>query len=660
MAKVSKPNFASTTVNPWDIEGYGNNISYDERANLIKVAELAEQKKLARFSAITGVYQLADSILTGTSLEVRAGDFTNMTNGSKAVAWNDGKTIFLNTQRLHEIDDNTIVSLNGINYHEVAHVIWSPRNGGTFAKRVVTNGYLVAFNSLEDQRIETLMVSRFPSTVTALTKASLTYLLNCEPDKISNVYPLIRGRRFLPLEIRQMACDLFVAKHGARIASEVARLVDEYRLLSFDKDKDRAYEIVAEYGDLLGLRNTEPFMNNPKYGDEGEPCYIGNPEHDPNRVAKSATPMCDDRLPMKSGRAEAGKKQEAQADKVKANDGTGDTVLGEGVAGADKDSDKLHQDMSNSEAGIGNANTEVEYDPNANTNIRDKELIDLVKSEVDNLMRTSQARNEVGQIRNAIRQSDMATSMVAKASATLAPIEPEYRQASRDFANELSRLVIDNDPAWERSNPTGKLNVQRAMNMSVNDLNTVFDRWSEGNDNFDIEAVILIDNSGSMGGSMGQACQAMWAIKRALEDIDGRVAVYTFNDNAKELYASGERAGIEFKAVGASNGTNPYEALLEAERILTASRRKTKLLFVISDGQWGYSETNNELVKRINDIEGVISNSVLMVSPWYLKHYDTITIKNMVNEARHNCHSVAMVTKPSELVDVARNLLRQL
>lgn len=621
-----------------------------------------KQQNAKRFDAIAGVYRTADSILTGQSLSVSAGDFSGM-NGtaSNVPAWNDGSTIYLNTNVLKQIDDSSIVSLNGVNYHEVAHIIWSPRLGGKFAKRIVENKLHVAFNVLEDMRIETLMVSRFPATKLALTKATLSYILE---NADSNIYPLIRGRRFLPLEVRQRASDLFASAHGVELTQKVADIIDEYRLLAFPDDQDRAYELTEMLADLLKMRSGEKYIQNPNAGEMGEPYYIENPDYvDPEESKKyCGTGMCGDRMPLKSGRNEKGVKQKAQQGKVKAKDGEADSAgKGNTPSTGKSESTGTKSEVTAQGTSTGSSGDFLTYDKSQDTTEPvDNELAEMIKSALDELMASPQAKVEASQIRSALRQVDRAMSAVGKANSPEFSVDDEYKKAAKDFGHELNRLMLDNDPAWQRQNPTGKLNIQRAMNMGVNDLNTVFDRWYEGNDAYDIEAVILIDCSGSMGGRMGEASQAMWTIKKALEAIDSRVTVFVFNDDTRLLYGGDERVSSTFRSTMATGGTNPKAGLIEAERIFEASTRNTKLLFTISDGAWGDEQVNNNLVARINNIDGVISSAVLIVSQWWLQRWTPEDLKRETENARHNCHSVSVVTKSSELVNVARNLLRGL
>jgi uncharacterized protein with von Willebrand factor type A (vWA) domain len=625
---------------------------------------IERNNKAKKFDAITGVYQIADSVLTNSSIQVTHGNFADMENGSKAPAWSDGKAIYFNTSVLNDITDSTILSLNGINYHEVCHILWTPRAGSDLVKNVIKNGYVKAFNALEDQRIETLMVSRFPSTREALTKACLSYIL--EQDTGALAYPLIRGRRFLPIAIRQMSADLFAGMFGSGLAQRVADLVDEYRLLNVPSEPKRALEVIKAYSDLLNLTDTSKGNQN-QNGEgeqgEGEGSDEGEGSNSGEGKANGGKPMaghglCGDRAPLKSGRNESGAKQGAQMQRAKNTDTKSDSV----PQGVDKPDNKSGNESSPS-MGTGDGHTQSNTNSMPEADSPNDEFAELVRQSIETIMRSPQAKAEARQIRSAIREVEHDGSGVRQATYEQYEVSGEYRSASSAFGRELEQLMLDNDPAWLRHNPTGKLNVQRAMNMDVNELNTVFDRWHEGNDNFDIEAVILLDNSGSMGGSIHEANQSVWAIKRALEEIDGRVTVYAFSDDTELLYSNSDRTTAKYRSVFKGGNTNPIEGLLEAERILESSKRKTKLLFTVSDGDWNRTNDCDETIKRINDLEGVISTAVFIAGSWAYNHMaglaDTDRVQ-LLDQYRHSCHSLSLVTKPTELIGVARNLMRGL
>ena len=290
-------------------------------------------------------------------------------------------------------------------------------------------------------------------------------------------------------------------------------------------------------------------------------------------------------------------------------------------------------------------------------------MANLIDNAIKDVLNSSQTKQELQQVRKALREVDTVTNGLGNARSNNWVIEQEYRTVSKSFADELIQLQIDSDPAWQRQVPSGKLNIQRTMNMDINDINILFDRWSEGSEAFDIEAVILVDSSGSMGGQIAEASKAVWTIKRSLESIDANVTVYTFDDDSKVLYNSDEKAEAgKYRCAYAGGSTDPYEALLETERILTMTRKKTKLLFVVSDGEWFREDKCEEVISRINDLDGAITSAVMIIGEWQIQRVVSGEgyYKDALQRWKHKCNTMTLVSKPRDIVKVARDVARTL
>ncbi len=100
--------------------------------DLIEAKQEAYQAHKEKLSSVGVIYSRADSIITGDKIEVRVDDNPDL----ETTAYNDGKAIVFNAHLLEDIDDNTIVSLHGFNYHEVAHVLYTPRENSELGKWV--------------------------------------------------------------------------------------------------------------------------------------------------------------------------------------------------------------------------------------------------------------------------------------------------------------------------------------------------------------------------------------------------------------------------------------------------------------------------------------------------------------------------------------------
>jgi len=651
-SRVRPNTFRDLSANYWELNQhpeFRGDMSWEERDELSRFITQDKQKRAQRFDAIANVYQTADSILTNSKVAVRIATFGMLQEGNNNPAWSDGTNIYLNDKVLKDIDDKTIISLNGINYHEVAHLLWTPRAGSEVVKQLSDKKLISAWNILEDQRIETLLVERFPSTKISLTSSSLTYIVsNATEEILPTLFPLITGRKYLPLDIRQLIADKFINKFGASLANKISDIINEYRflILSSKSDGKRAVELVEQFADLLNLKSDDDNGYNNGNGSENGIDDVNVPHG-----------TCGNRKPMKNGRTESVKSQTKTSESAQANDGEQEQLIEQSgdSSNAKADSNSTNNAGSSGSGGNTKSDNETQADP------IDEHLVNRLNEAIDDVMKSAQARQDVRQVRQAIKQSDATHNNVGKTSYKNLSLSGDERANARAFGNELVKLQIDNDPAWHRELPSGKLNIQRTMNMDINNLNTLFDRWDTGNEAFDIEAVILVDNSGSMDGQMPEACRSAWTIKKALEAIDAKVTVYVFDDETKLLYSANEKANVQnCRFVGAGGSTNPMVGLLEAENIFNATRRKTKLLFVVTDGEWFSEDECNKAITRINSIKGTISNLVYITNGYQSNRLDKDELKKSMQRWKHNCHAITLVNRPKDIVNVARDVVRTL
>jgi len=543
------------------------------------------QERNMQLGALCRVYEQADRVLSGDPVTV------NVALGGSAPAWSDGASITFNAEYIEDMDLKSLTQVTGLNYHELAHHLYTPRRGTTYVKAVLEEGLMQSFNILEDQRIETLLTARYPSIVPYLTATVARYLAQDMQDMAGN-YLTIHGRRYLPVEIRVAFRDCFAFPD---LIPAIQDIVGKYRLLSFPKDYDAAIKLVRRLQDevLTPMGITTQFGGGPN--------------------------KCGGRDPMVKGRPEPGKAQDNDVNKAKGQ-GTREPVY---VTKKEYDQHKQN-----------NNDGDQPYVPKSTGGIP---LIVVPETSQEALEIREQNKNQVntgqwgeGHVASVGGIPDMLEETISKVLSDenviadvkakqrvivggdgkfedvlkrgrydVTPVSSESIMSFRKFAKELQRLRDESEPTWWRGTPTGRLNVQRVIRGC--EIDEAFDRWDEGDDGCDIEAVILVDRSGSMGnGNDRIASEACWTIKRSLEHIEASVTVYSFDDKAEVAYSKNERADkTNYKFIYGSGGTNPYPALLSAEQLLMASRRKNKMLFLITDGAFA-TEQNDDLITRLN------------------------------------------------------------
>ena len=174
---------------------------------------------------------------------------------ARTAAWTDFESIsiFYEAQ-----DDDRILAatLRGLAYHEGGHCRFTLPFAQLAEQAGVSNteyGLHTAWNCLEDQRMETAVVSDSPRKAAYLTPM---IMLNHTPNVNAAAanWPLLIWRKYLPVNIRKGARRMFVAKHtlsgidGEALARDFEACVTKYVLAD---NAVTMWEAVVEYYSLL-------------------------------------------------------------------------------------------------------------------------------------------------------------------------------------------------------------------------------------------------------------------------------------------------------------------------------------------------------------------------------------------------------------------------
>jgi hypothetical protein len=562
---------------------------FDDNLNQRYTGERDEESQLRsiRLNALCRVYEQADRVITGDPVLV------HVVPDGPAPAWSDGQAIYINASEIEDIDLEALSQVNGLNFHELAHHLYTPRKGTVFMKEVLDRGLMQAANMLEDQRIETLLVARYPSVAPFLIATCARYL-GSTPEESEGAYLLLRGRRYLPIQIREAFRDLF---YDPNLIPVIADIVDQYRLLTFPKDYDKAIELIQRWNDEV--IHQMPSLPNGMTG-------------------------CTNRDPVSKGRPEPGKAQEK------------DSKRAEGMGKAESTTPNTNNTPSSpapqtqQEAlDMANAKPDGEQSPPSITPGTGHHeslggLPDSVNDMLENVIETVMSSKEVLQDLKTKQKVIVGgdgkhTDTIKRGRYDTAAVPTEAMVTYRKFARELERLRDECEPAWHKEEASGKLNVQRVIRGC--EIDEAFDRWDEGTDGTDVEAVILVDRSGSMsGGNDRDASIASWTIKRALEGIGAPVTVYSFDDETELAYNRTELANkTHYKFIYGSGGTEPYSALLAAEQVLISSRKKNKMLFIVTDGAFGTK--SDEVIERMGK-RGILTAMSLIMGDSDMEFYE--------------------------------------
>lgn len=504
---------------------------------------------------------------------------------------------------------DSLIRLKGLVVHELSHLLFTPRSRTVLAQWVRSKGFWNAFNILEDNRIENMMVAKMSGIAPWLVHTITVELLKDE-YAMKDALPLVWGRKYMPLSVRKAALATWPYPNG----NDVARLLDEYIKLNLadTKQTERAKSIIAEFYGLISNATTPSTHNG----------------------SEQTTPDSDIAVTQTKGQQD---KLLNQLDDIENDDSDVD-----GSSAADDSSSTAQEQLR---AAIARANDEASeqvYEDVKSTiqSVRDVDSpVDIKDHSV------SDHRRRVGTINKTYITRE-------------APL-PDATVASRKFARELQEFRASHDPGWLRKTESGRLNVRDYMLGA--DLETVFDQWSDGNqDVTDIECVILLDVSGSMSDMLTPAYNAMWSVKRALDSINAATTVIQFGSYGEVLYPADTKAGpIMLTARNASGGgTSPFYSIKRAKEILDESSRAIKMFIIITDGQWDSSRQCDELILSMR-MTGALTGLVFLMPPlvegqtvwWLPRDHNKYVIDG------HNCEVAQALDTPLDIVHVAKAMV---
>jgi hypothetical protein len=227
-----------------------------------------------RLDAWRGVFEKTNRILSEQKVTVQIVPSDRLPQGMADVAgWTDGLDIHLNGEEIRKMlrqNDSlsAVLRLKGLNYHELCHVLFTPRMTDDFVRRVVEKAtqsgdrkWWYAFNALEDQRIETWFTATYGSSRRYFEAVILEWIIK---NGNAEAAILVYGRKYLSPRIRVQAGRVFRKKYGSvpingvpmDLYEEFKTVIDEYITLVLPTDAVRAFECVRRFHELLVIMQT--------------------------------------------------------------------------------------------------------------------------------------------------------------------------------------------------------------------------------------------------------------------------------------------------------------------------------------------------------------------------------------------------------------------
>ena len=624
-----------------------NNPTEQTMFELLDNHKLILEKQQQRLERLVQVFSRVNSVLALRPIKVQA-----VQSSHSSPAWSTATSVFFNSNVIGNVTTpDNIIELKGLDFHELAHILYTPRSGSAVLQEVQQRDLQWAFNALEDQRIEMLLCGRYPSIVLWLTAVVSRYFVK-NPQTFVTSYPLLRGRRYLPIELRAESRKSFTSPE---IVDELSSIIDEYTDLTFgyDTDTDHVVSLIQRYNDLLRQVEQKQKPTCPLFP---KPFGHGDREVELIPTDNTSRPLSPKKQKNDKDKSEQVNKGDDSTEKPSSP--TPSDSDDRGGCGFDDDSDDkggcgFGDDSDDSDSGDDSqtnngTKSDTETSSTAGSESSPQEVIeDLLQKLYDEAISHKNIATEIEDLLRQINDKpslqNISTSNLEKQKYQDDVVDSQTVSISRSFGRELERMKSNADPSWDKRLSAGKLNSLRAMR--GDDRHTVYDQWNSGRaEATDIECVVLLDISGSMaGGNIRKAYQAMWAIKRSLDKIDASTTVITFNTEAQSLYQSTEKAGTTIRNAGCAGGTDPLTAIQSANNIFVSSQRNNKILIVITDGDWFAPTESEKIIEKMK-------RSGILTSLAYIGYSESVD--------SHKCEIATAIETAGGLVQLARNIVK--
>ena len=560
------------------------------------------------------------------------------------LAATDGKVIFFGSYELNDafntnLPFRTILANSvpwwGALFHEVGHILFSPRTNHEPYKSLVSDGQHATWNILEDQRMERLVIGKYPSveryflrTVADLVLAGAPRArLGSDIDAL-RTHVLISGRTYLPVEIRAKAFAACEASLGSAITARVQEICIAYLGVTHPKDNALALALIVElqaiidsveplgpyrwsFDDHGSHKGTKPETNpteQRKISKEFAKAHDETPVESDDEVESADAEGEHDAVP---GDVDDGEPTEAtgsgDGDADDADDADGEVGGGKGGSGASGDDSPTLEDILND---IVDESTKSAI---ANTPKVDTLIEKFRNAEFDKIMDDAEERHA-----EAVRNSTYRVGRYSHGDEFI-DTPSEWRIASSTITDIMRQHAADQEPQWNSRIRSGRLDMNRVivdrMTPTPPRLD-VFEKWSAGRDVTGIDVYLSLDLSGSMVDQGKDLSHAIHAIHTACWELGVRLTAIGWGTDRdfRFLVRPGEEPPHKCRQIFAEGSTSPSFTTSYLEACLRNSPLSQQLLLTLTDGMWDHKSTQGDIVYKelSKDLPGLQSRLLFL------------------------------------------------
>ena len=577
-------------------------------------------------------------------------DFTQV-----VVAYND-HGIPLQGDTVEILD--TIASMRGVFQHEFGHllhtvpypILWERALEEGFQPGDVSmRDTQWAWNALEDQRMESLCVASVPRLATYFTSMILNIVAS-NIDNNQDSWLLLAGRLYLPDEIRYYSRKLFNTRANA---DQWYDIVQSYKTAT--NAHDMLHQVFRAHKFVEDNAVTQPSSTSRhEVSPDGEGASPEQVQEQGQQLQNEEDTLDEFSPSDSSGNGE----QDGEQGSEQSSPQSSDSDSGDGTGDSDSDSDSDGDDGSVGDAGTQEhtKNDTGSDDGDSTNNSNNTDTTTKLPSVSEDITETQHGQSDErgdGTIKHASQQGlkdaidqtlqDTIQELrndtdVIKASQSISenyansnlPIldtsdMPMLSDENVSHANSLamhvetslSDYVTASAPHWVDRLDHGVINPLAFLTKDVGSFDYRRDRIGECVDGLNLHVSFLSDVSMSMSGPPMEALSvAMYAMALACQRL-GIGSTYTLWSSDFETYRVWDTpTNVQPTLFGALGGTDPVSALEDLDTHNTEDA-KDHLVFIFTDGEWGYMPALNDaygkpgrriVVVRYNSYNWLTSN----------------------------------------------------
>lgn len=591
--------------------------------------------KIDKWENEKNFFQKLDRILSRKKVKLSGSE----KYASSEFAWCEIKDnkIILNFNSISKINNDnyneTLLTLKGLNYHELAHILYTKVNYQVFyeySSKKTNNNFRLnsqlirnTLNLLEDHYIENNFILKYNSSIKyfILSTSRIIYRLYRKLDdkqKVLNLYLLLYGRKiYVPTSLLVKCKKLLLTYESKEFVKKIEQYIDNYIIA---KNLDEQYQNAFDLYNLLvnkgNLQNSSSNLS----------IQYNKSINKSIRNSKQFDKELDDKQL---------KKELENSDKLDELNGKIDEIK------EDIKKEEEKQELSNA--------TPTNFS-NEEQETLQNELEGNIEQELN-----EENNNKLNELKNTIEDELLCDIKSIQASydnysdiVKTEPFNPQDKE--KILVSKLVKLFNKLKNGLESkyiSDKKGKFDVRALMRAQHNPTLKVFKRYQPSLlDKTKVGVAILLDSSSSISDRQFQIeIKSSWVLSDTINRINNNSMVVEFSDSQKIIKPFFKKQGNWGRHF--SGGTSPLTSLKIAFSNLKTLKFKENVnhlfCFIITDGDWCYKSDCDNTIKIMNrfGIETILVN-----------------VGSYIND-KHNCKTIIKVNNFDEVEEKLVNWLKK-